>query len=159
MESARDRARQLFEQAYAAQMRGDLAEAERLYTASIEACPTAEAYTFRGWVYGLQGRLDEAIAECQKAIALDPEYGNPYNDIGAYLIEKGCLDEAIPWLLKAMMAPRYEARVYPHVNLARIWTLKGQWTAAVREYRRALRLDPDYEPARRALAELLGRLN
>jgi tetratricopeptide (TPR) repeat protein len=32
---------------------------------------------------------DDAIAECKKAVELDPDLGNPYNDIGAYLIEKG----------------------------------------------------------------------
>ena len=30
-----------------------------------------------------------------------PTFGNPYNDIGAYLIAKGELDEAIEWLEKA----------------------------------------------------------
>ena len=67
-------------------------------TRSIELFPTAEAYTFRGWAYSHQGRVDDAIAECQQAIEVDPTYGNPYNDIGAYLIQEGKLDEAIPWL-------------------------------------------------------------
>ena len=39
------------------------------------------------------GKLDEAIEECYKAIDRDPDFGNPYNDIGAYLIEKGQLDK------------------------------------------------------------------
>ena len=49
--------------------------------------PTAEAYTFLGWTYHFQGRIEDAIAECKRAIEVDPEFGNPYNDIGAYLIE------------------------------------------------------------------------
>jgi hypothetical protein len=51
-----------------------------------------------------------------QAIKVDPEFGNPYNDIGAYLIEQEKWDEAIPWFQKAMAAPRYEARCYPHFN-------------------------------------------
>ena len=55
--------------------------------ASLELHPTAEAHTFLGWTYHFQGKLDEAIAQCRTAIDIDPEFGNPYNDIGAYLIE------------------------------------------------------------------------
>src|SRR5207253_8419965 len=40
--------------------------------------------------------------ECKKAIAVDPTFGNPYNDIGAYLIERGEHAQAIPWLEKAI---------------------------------------------------------
>jgi tetratricopeptide (TPR) repeat protein len=63
--------------------------------------PTAEAHTFLGWTYHFQGRLDDAIAECKRAIEIDPEFGNPYNDIGAYLIELKRFDGAIPWLERA----------------------------------------------------------
>ena len=59
---------------------------------------------FLGWTYSYQGRLDDAIPECQKAIEVDPEFGNPYNDIGAYLIEQQKHDEAIPWLERALQA-------------------------------------------------------
>ena len=52
---------------------------------SIEIPPTAEAHTYLGWTYSLQGKLDEATAECLRAIEIDPEFGNPYNDIGVYL--------------------------------------------------------------------------
>ena len=85
---------QLFQQAYEQQMKGQLEEAVSLYKLSLATHQTAEAYTFLGWTYSFMGKLDEAIDECHKAIACDPHFGNPYNDIGAYLIEKGDLDEA-----------------------------------------------------------------
>lgn len=44
----------------------------------------------------MRKELEEAIAECHKAIALDLDFGNPYNDIGVYLIEREDLDGAIP---------------------------------------------------------------
>ncbi|MEY4528607.1 MAG: hypothetical protein RL768_2326, partial [Nitrospirota bacterium] len=97
----------LFQQAYERQMKGDLEEAVNLYKKSLAVHPTAEAYTFLGWTYSFMGRLDDAIEECHKAIAQDPDFGNPYNDIGAYLIEKGDFDEAIVWFQKAMQARRY----------------------------------------------------
>ena len=82
---------QLFQSAYEAQMRGELDEAAELYKQSIEAYPTSEAHTFLGWTYSFMGRTDDAIAECHRAIEVDPDFGNPYNDIGAYLIEQGNL--------------------------------------------------------------------
>jgi Tfp pilus assembly protein PilF len=107
----RDEVKQLaleyFQRAYECQMKGQLEEAVRLYKESIELYPTAEAHTFLGWMYSFMGRLDEAIEECHRAIAVDPDFGNPYNDIGAYLMQQGRYDEAIPWLQKAMTAPRY----------------------------------------------------
>jgi tetratricopeptide (TPR) repeat protein len=85
-----------FQQAYEHQMKGELEEAVDLYKKSIASHPTAEAYTFLGWTYSFMGRLDDAIEECHHAIKVDPDFGNPYNDIGAYLIEQGKFDEAIP---------------------------------------------------------------
>src|SRR5829696_39753 len=79
----------LFNQAYEAQMAKDYDAAIRLYKQSIEVFPTAEAYTFLGWTYSFQGEYDLAIAECLAAIAVDSAFGNPYNDIGSYLIAKG----------------------------------------------------------------------
>src|SRR5690349_6449307 len=76
----------LFQQAYEQQMKRELEEAVNLYKKSLATHPTAEAYTFLGWTYSWTGRIDEAIDECHKAIAQDPDFGNPYNDIGAYLI-------------------------------------------------------------------------
>jgi tetratricopeptide (TPR) repeat protein len=104
-----DAAAEYLKRAFQAQMSGDFAAAIELYQRSIAACPTAEAHTFLGWTYSFQGRLEEAIAECQNAIAVDPTFGNPYNDIGAYLIEMGRLDEAIPWLPRATSRRSFRA--------------------------------------------------
>jgi Tfp pilus assembly protein PilF len=158
-EELKRRALEIWQRAYECQMRGELEEAGRLYRESLAVCPTAEAHTFLGWTYSMQGRIEEAIAECHKAIAVDPDFGNPYNDIGAYLVEQGDLDGAIPWLEKAKRAPRYEPRQYPYVNLARIHLRRGEWSGALRELREAVRIAPRDPQARKLLHELLGRYN
>jgi tetratricopeptide (TPR) repeat protein len=84
-----DRAYRLLERGYERQRAGDLEAAKRLYKASIDEQPTAEAHTYLGWTYSFQGKFDEAIEQCKTAILVDPEFGNPYNDIGSYLIQKG----------------------------------------------------------------------
>jgi Tfp pilus assembly protein PilF len=155
-EARREAAEAYFRQAYEHQTKGELDEAVRLYKKSLEAHPTAEAHTFLGWTYSFQGRYDEAIAECHRAIGVDPEFGNPYNDIGAYLIELGRYEEAIHWLRKAMQARRYEPRHFPHANLGRVWLKLGRRKEAMLEFRKALEIEPNYAVARRELAKLVG---
>ncbi len=152
-------AHRYLEEAYRVQMAGNLEEAIRLYHQSIEAHPSAEAHTFLGWAYSIQHRYDDAIEECQKAIKLDPDYGNPYNDIGSYLIERGELDAAVPWLEKAAQSKRYESYYYPHFNLGRVWEKKGDWKKALRAYQDALIENKDYTLAKRALNRLFGLMN
>jgi tetratricopeptide (TPR) repeat protein len=149
----------LFQEGYEAQMRGDLEEAVELYLRSIAVRPTAEAHTFLGWTYSFQGRLDDAIEECKKAIAVDPDFGNPYNDIGAYLLQMGRFDDAIPWLEKATRAPRYEAPHYPRFNLGRAYVAKQMYSRALEEFERALELRPDYELCRQVVESLKRKLN
>ncbi len=148
----------LFQEAYERQMEGELDLAIDLYRRSIEAFPTAEAHTFLGWTYSFQGKLDEAIEECMKAIQIDPDFGNPYNDIGAYLIEKSRHEEAIPWLLKAVSAKRYDNYHFAHYNLGRAYTASDLLNSACSEFERALVLRPSYDLARRALAQVRIRI-
>ncbi|MCB8946173.1 MAG: tetratricopeptide repeat protein [Ardenticatenaceae bacterium] len=149
----------LFERAYKAQMKGEFGDALFLYKRSVETFPTAEAYTFWGWTYAMMNRFDEAIEMCHQAIATDPDFGNPYNDIGSYLIEMEQWQEAIPWLEKALAAPRYEARHYPHINLGRVYAHLGDFQKALAAYDEALALEPLYMPATNARRVLLGQLN
>jgi tetratricopeptide (TPR) repeat protein len=153
------RAAVLFHEAFDAQMRGELDEAISLYQQSLLAHPTAEAHTFLGWTYSFQGLLDRAIAECKKAIDVDPAFGNPYNDIGAYLIQMDRHDEAIPWLEKATVATRYEAPHFPHFNLGRAYLAKEMYTRALECFERALEIRPDYTAARHVVEAVRRKLN
>ena len=149
----------IFQQAYERQMKGQLDEAVKLYKQSIEISPSAEAYTFLGWTYSFMGQLNEAIEECHRAINCDPDFGNPYNDIGAYLIELNQLDEAIPWFEKAMNAKRYENPAFPHMNVGRVYEKKGDWEKAIDAYKQATTLDPEYKAAKRAMMRLITLMN
>ncbi len=147
-------ARASFQAAYILQSAGELERAADAYERSVRLFATAEAHTFLGWTYSFMGRYDEAIAECERAIGIDPAFGNPYNDIGAYLIELGRLDEAIPWLEKAVVASRYCCYFYAHTNLARVYMHKRMPEKARKSLRAALRVNPDYAPARELLRHL-----
>ncbi len=144
-------AQDLFREAYEHQMEGEFETAIELYQQSILAYPTAEAHTYLAWTLSEQGKLDEAIEECKKAISIDPEFGNAYNDIGSYLIEKLQHEEAIPWLMQAIQAKRYDHPHYAHCNLGHSYVGLEMYNKAREEYAEALKLDPDYRPAREGL--------
>ena len=153
-----EKAMELVQQAMRHQLAGELEEAMRLYKMSIAVCPTADAHTYLGWTYSFQGKIEEAIAECEIAIRIDPDFGNPYNDIGVYLMQQQKLDEAIPWLEKAKEAKRYEPRHFPYLNLGHIYAAKGMINKALEEFRGALRFNPGDTLALRAIEELESKL-
>jgi Tfp pilus assembly protein PilF len=152
-------ANQRFQEAFAAQMAGDYERAVELYLGSLALHPTAEAYTFLGWTYHFQGKIEEAIAECKRAIEIDPDFGNPYNDIGVYLIDLGRHDEAIAWLEQAMTAKRYEPRHFPYFNLGRVYLAKGMINRARELFQKSLAIEPRYTLARQALESVRRMVN
>lgn len=156
---AKEEALLYWQEALEYQMRGEFADAIELYLKSIQLHPTAEAHTYLGWTYSMMGRIHDAIDECKEAIAIDPDFGNPYNDIGASLIELGEHDAAIPWLEKAIVAPRYEARAHPFMNLGRVFEHRFEWSKAIASYKRALEESPDYKIALVAMKKLQAKLN
>lgn len=144
-------AKLLWKKGYYLHTIGKYEKAIKLFSKSIDLYPTAEAYTFRGWSFSELGRIEEAIAECKMAIELDPDYGNPYNDIGVYLIDLDQPEEAISWLKKAIEAKRYCCYQYPYFNLGRVLLMQGRVSEAKQSLARSLSYDPDYLPARMLL--------
>jgi tetratricopeptide (TPR) repeat protein len=148
-----------FYQANRLQRQGDWAGAIRAFRHSIHLYPTPEAYTHLGWVYSLLHLYDDAISACRQALELDPGFGNPANDIGAYLIELNRHREALPWLEQALAAPRFEGRAQAYVNRGRVYEALGDWLTAAENYQTALDLAADNQPARKALHNIRSRLN
>ncbi len=142
---------EIFHKALALQKQGEVELAASLYQRSIEIHPTAEAHTFLGWTYSLQQRWEDAIAECRNAIEIDPDYGNPYNDIGAYLIELGKPEQAVVWLEKATQCRRYQNYHHPWYNLGRAWAAMELYSRARECFQNALDIEPGYRQAEDAL--------
>jgi len=154
-----EEAQRYLSEAYENQMAGKVDQAIELYLKSLASQPTAEAHTCLGWAYSVKGRYGDAIRECEKAVRLDPEYGNPYNDIGAYMIETGRWEDAIVWLERATVAERYDGRFYAWYNLGRVWEHQGDWTQALEAYRHALEKNPEYSLAEKAIRRMESMLN
>ncbi len=152
------RALELIEAAMKHQMAQEFTDAIRLYKQSIALYPTADAHTYLGWTSSFLGRLNEAIAQCEIAIELDPEFGNPYNDIGVYLMQQQRPDDAIPWLERAKAAKRYQPRHFPYINLGRIYLTKGMIQKALDEFGGALQINPDDADLTQLVEELKTKL-
>jgi len=153
-----ERAIELIGEAMKLQMAQEFDGAIRLYKQSIELYPTADAHTYLGWAYSFKGQLNEAIAQCEIAIRLDPEFGNPYNDIGVYLMQQQKLDDAIPWLERAKNAKRYEPRHFPYINLGRVYLTKGMIQKAIEEFNGSLSINPDDNELAQLVDELKTKL-
>lgn len=149
----------LMNRAYRQQMHGQIGDAIELYERSIAMHPTAEAHTYLGWTYSMIGRLGEAIEQCEEAIAIDPSFGNPYNDIGAYLIEQGKWEESVRWFEQALNAEKYDVPQFALMNLGRVAEYFGRYQDALKHYDEALTIDPIYRSALNAKYTLLGHLN
>src|SRR4029450_6834991 len=157
--AAKYEAKELFQEAYLAQLAENYEEAIELYKRSIETYPTAEAHTFLGWVYSFQNRYDEAIEECLEAIRVDETLGNPYNDIGSYLLAKGDAYGCVRWFKRALFAPPYESYAFPHFNLGRVYEMRHRYIEAPKHYRLALEENPDFAQAAVGLHRMQARLN
>ena len=137
----------------------NLDTAINIYKESIQTFQTADAHTYLGWMYSLQGNIEEAILECHNAIKIDPHFGNPYNDIGCYLMQKKEYDNALPWFNEAKKAARYEPRHFPYLNASRVKLIQGKHGQAKYELHQALMRDPDDENLKNKFRELVSLLH
>jgi tetratricopeptide (TPR) repeat protein len=98
------------------------------------------AHNGLGNVYDELGRYEEAIAEYQRAIELDPKDAYPHNGLGNVYYELGRYDEALAEYERAIeLDPKY---AYPHNGLGSVYYELGRYDDAIAEYERAIELNP-----------------
>ena len=91
-------------------------EAEPHYRAAIPGRPTASSYTSLGYVLDRNGKTDEAIAQFERAIEIDPTYIEAYNNMAAALARRGNL---------AAAAGLYRKSIAQNPNTAAYYALGG----------------------------------
>ena len=138
---------------------GDLRAALRAFQDASHYMRTAESLTYQGWMHALLGDLERAEGLCLEAIRLDPEFGNPYNDIGTIRLQRRDITSAIQWFEKAKRARRYEPRHFPFMNLGRLYLSLGMPEKALHEFEGALSYAPSNEEVRSALEGLRRQLD
>ena len=125
---------------------------------AFRLAPTAESATFLGWALGEMDDSWGALGWCRKAIETDERLGNPWNDIGAILLQMEQPAAAIPWLAAATRSQRYDAPGHPWSNLARAHEALGNRMASFDAARTALEHSPDDENCLRIIDDLSGFL-
>ena len=102
----------------------------------------AEAISNLGNALRQVGRLDEAEAMHDKAVAVQPDYAEAHNNLGNTLRELGNLDKAAASLLQAIALKPDFAEAHSNLGL----TLKelGRLDDAEASFRQAIALKPDF---------------
>ncbi len=106
------------------------------------------------------GRLDEAIANYNKAISIDPDFAEAYNNLGIALKGLGRLDEAVESYNRAISINPDFAEA--HCNLGNALRDLSQLTEAVDSYDKAVSIKPAFVEAHNNLGialKGLGRLD
>jgi adenylate cyclase len=107
-----------------------------------------------------QRQYDQAIAEGERAIALDPNDATSYMQLGNFLTLAGRPEEAIGLIEKAMrLNPRYSP-MYT-LNLSFAYRMAGRYEEALIPGKKLISLTPNWAPARFNLAIIysaLGRM-
>ncbi len=132
---------------------------ETLWGDLLKKCPRATiGHINLGSVFLRQGRVEEAVAHFNKALAAWPDSAQIHYNLGCALDRQGSFEGAIRHYRRAIeLSPDYREA---HNNLGIVLATRGRGEEAVVHYREALRIDPDYGEAHYNLAlelENLGR--
>ena len=116
-------------------------------------------FNILGYVSGLLGDEKAAVAAYEWAIKLNPNFAEAMSNYGAYLVQKGKLDEAVEILTKALKKKPDYAEAHHNLGLAlsRIKDIKQ----SLKHFDKAVSIDPKYVNAlnsRGSLYKQMGQL-
>jgi Flp pilus assembly protein TadD len=110
--------------------------------------PAAEFYRLYDRAYDLteQGRVEEAVAEWIRALALNPDDAKANTNFGALMLRQGKLDEAARRFRLAIEAD--PALASARDNLGVVLLQRGRVDEAIEQWQKSLELNPDSTEAR-----------
>jgi tetratricopeptide (TPR) repeat protein len=111
------------------------------------------AVTLLGSLLAKDGKLDEAKANYQQALAWEPNFAEAHFFLGHALDQQGKVDDAIQEYQRAL---RYKPTQAPaHIYLGIALAKQKKFDQAANHYRAALKLNPDSAVAHNDLAKVL----
>ncbi|MBF2007571.1 MAG: tetratricopeptide repeat protein [Chlorogloeopsis fritschii C42_A2020_084] len=133
--------------AFAATSKGDFATAEKYWTEIIEQFPDNPAiWSNRGNSRVSQNKLQEALADFNKAIELAPDITDPYLNRGTALEGLGRWEEAIADYDRILEIDPQDAMAYNNRGTAEVGL--ERWEDAIADYKKAMALAPNLVIAR-----------
>lgn len=110
----------------------------------------AFAHAKRGDCYAEAGKLDQALDEYDRAIALEPDLARAYTNRGVLYFRQGRAEQALRDFERAIaLRPREAAAAYNGRGALR--AMEGRTREAAADFERALDIDPDLGSARENL--------
>ncbi|WP_017319406.1 tetratricopeptide repeat protein [Mastigocladopsis repens] len=138
---------ELATKAFAATDKGDFATAERYWTQIIEQSPdNAAALSNRGNSRVSQNKLQEALADYNKAVELAPNVTDPYLNRGTALEGLGKWEEAIADYNHVLELDPKDAMAYNNRGNANAGLRK--WEEAIADYKKSAEVSPNFAFAR-----------
>jgi len=87
---------------------------------------------------------DGAIAECKKALEINPNYAEAHSNLGVAYGDKGLVAQAIAEYKKAIKINPNDAEAY--MNLAVAYYYKGEYSLAIKHCDKAIELGGEVHP-------------
>jgi tetratricopeptide (TPR) repeat protein len=125
-------------------LEGALADTEMALKLAPKVAGVEKVYNNRGAIFQFSGRDDEAIADFEKAISINPNYSPPHNGRGVILEKKGKLEEALLSFNRAIELNPQNAAAY--IGRGDIRFQRSELDAALSDFSKTLELYPD-DPA------------
>jgi TolB-like protein len=95
------------------------------------------------YAYAADGQLEEAIAECERGLEINPNCSILYGNVGAYLGALGRPQEAIEACRLALkLNPRDPSNFWRHYYIAVAYFVAGDYAACLRDSKRLSRSRP-----------------
>jgi adenylate cyclase len=95
------------------------------------------------YAYAADGQLEEAIAECERGLEINPNCSILYGNLGAYLGALGRPQEAIEACRLALkLNPRDPSNYWRHYYIAVAYFVAGDYAACLRDSKRLSRSRP-----------------
>ncbi|PSB53739.1 capsular polysaccharide biosynthesis protein [filamentous cyanobacterium Phorm 6] len=116
----------------------------------------AEALIVLAGHYYNKGKLSEAIAQCQRAISLQPQAVGAYHILGEALQVSGKLEEAKNCYFKVLEIQPNFAEVW--ASLGNVFAQQQRWQDAINSYQKAVSLQPQIAEFYRKLANIFERI-
>jgi adenylate cyclase len=109
------------------------------------------AHLLIGSVYFLKGQHEKAMAEVERAIALNPNGATNYSSLAGMVGCSGKWDESVQLAKKAIRLHPFAPAFYYHF-LGRAYFMTGQLDESITAFKKALEVSPNYLPAHAFLA-------
>jgi Flp pilus assembly protein TadD len=125
-----------------------------LWSDTLQVSPfSATAHSNLGWALLQKGELDEAMAECQKALDIYPNFAEAHDNLGIALSQKGRLDEGIAQFQRTLELTPDNAEAHNNLGLALFQ--KGRVDEGMAQFQKALEINPNFPDAHYNLGNAL----